>query len=1106
MTQSNKIVHPVPGMGSRRESYSFGNISDSWAKAGTNGRRLKNALEVLERDPKRALQETERLIKKHGSSPPFSACKALSSWHHDPQSIKVQRVCYDLVASIPVTAELDEMTILCVIHFYQHQAMDYAALHNFLQKLVPVFKGNADILDLIWLTYFRHHNAKEMQKAVMELSKVDVPNSDRHFIFGVMGLVMQGLDSMDTAKRRILLTVAYRTLDKRFPPARCRSNEAVLKLWLLIETGDIDGCLPLLEGFKRGSSYTEETACDGHDALVMEVCRLLAAAGRLDEAESNLLEMIKNGNLVGDFVDVLADILAQRFLASVSEEPSAGKASSKVTAVLEMLDASLPPHSINVSVMARLQFFRRLSSLRIHENAAVVDVIQTGLLASITEYFEIAGDRPSFYSDVEGYLLLLAASGKKELLNRLSVSDAMATLTISNDQQRQFSTVSQVIRHQNMAILRFALRNVSGIDAPSSGDLPSKVNELLALRRYVTDADGLGKLQSPDMVKLGDVYAALAVFTLFDEFQKNQNWTTLLNAVILLESTMTKDKPFCNPSLRILLTHLYLRCGAVAPAYDHFTKMDIKSLQVNHLSFLVTSALLVSGMPETSMLLLDNMVRFYNGALFELFDAQLQCVSRDRDNYYRIVELELLKRDQKFCISTVYANYARLWSLPARNIVTDWEARSWTSDTDRFLGQNPSTSFRTFSDRNVVPSWDTVFDEQQGSREAQLHTQELSWLSVLKSQMELYAESFSLAMSYARYNPFDSASFSDQMRDVLPSHRTDLITRGGEESLKISCDAFFNTCKDAGESLAIGWRTNQQEDVSHLTSTSFPHSLPFYLTMGCHALLLRIAQLAQLVDRVLSSAIKDAGGIPSSTVPEVVTPTSVDDKNCASQENGTAKKPFGIMLSSLEISLKLQQMIHDVFANFDGGSDSAGVYRYRDMIIKISLLAQVFRSALWIIQCVRDSLITLSANNDKRKDSKSAEVSKKCVEFRRLMEEWYLGFALFLEDLQNPVHALAEKLHVEAEKLSDPTFACTFFGDGTLGSYAQFPLCADEPSPEVVETKVVIRTKQAICDGWRTSLTELSGLFNESGRLLAEFSTDARSKIKTKGGKPGPVL
>lgn len=81
---------------------------------------------LLEQDPKRALQEIEKLIKKHGSSPPFSACKAIALHRLDSfgRDVRVGKTCLDLIDGIPVNAESDDFTVQCVIHYYQHETAD----------------------------------------------------------------------------------------------------------------------------------------------------------------------------------------------------------------------------------------------------------------------------------------------------------------------------------------------------------------------------------------------------------------------------------------------------------------------------------------------------------------------------------------------------------------------------------------------------------------------------------------------------------------------------------------------------------------------------------------------------------------------------------------------------------------------------------------------------------------------------------------------------------------------------------------------------------------------------------------------------------------------
>ena len=53
---------------------------------------------------------------------------------------------------------------------------------------------------------------------------------------------------MEASKRIVTLSLAYRTLDKRFPVVTNLPNQAALKLWLLIEMNqELDTCLALLK-------------------------------------------------------------------------------------------------------------------------------------------------------------------------------------------------------------------------------------------------------------------------------------------------------------------------------------------------------------------------------------------------------------------------------------------------------------------------------------------------------------------------------------------------------------------------------------------------------------------------------------------------------------------------------------------------------------------------------------------------------------------------------------------------------------------------------------------------------------------------------------------
>ena len=113
--------------------------------------------------------------------------------------------------------------------------------------------------------------------------------------------------------------------------------------------------------------------------------------------------------------------------------------------------------------------------------------------------------------------------------------------------------------------------------------------------------------------------------------------------------------------------NIFLFVGAISVAYQHYKQLDIKALQLNHLSYLLLVPLMVSGAGDAALDLADDMVRFYTSCIFETFEFQQQSISRE--DFFNVVELELMKKDLKYSTSYMKAAYGRLWVLPLRRHV-----------------------------------------------------------------------------------------------------------------------------------------------------------------------------------------------------------------------------------------------------------------------------------------------------------------------------------------------------------------------------------------------------------------------------------------------------
>lgn len=66
---------------------------------------------------------------------------------------------------------------------------------------------------------------------------------------------------------------------------------------------------------------------------------------------------------------------------------------------------------------------------------------------------------------------------------------------------------------------------------------------------------------------------------------------------------------------------------------------------------------------------------------------------------------------------------------------------------------------------------------------------------------------------------------------------------------------------------------------------------------------------------------------------------------------------------------------------------------------------QVVRSGLWIVQCLKTSLLAIHSHNETRGKS-----SDKTADFRKLLDDWMGEFLTFIDDVAHPVNILFQKI------------------------------------------------------------------------------------------------
>ncbi|XP_055352295.1 uncharacterized protein LOC129598427 [Paramacrobiotus metropolitanus] len=1094
---SNKIC-PVSGVGPRRENSSWYNLRDRdvWIKAGANGKRLRDVLDKsLEQDPKRAVQEIEKLWKKHGGNPPFTVCKAIALHRLDPVSSRVARTCQELVESVPITAELDEFTFHCMVHYFVHEVADYAGLHNFLQKVLAVKKTGVPFLEGILTQYMRNHNPKEIQKVALELCKADPQNADKHYNMAVFSLIMQSFDCAEPARRKVILSLAFRTLDRRFPRP---TQETAVKLWCLYEMKDLALYKQYFDLIFEPTALLGEEAMRVFDYLTW-YCRLLVMDGQdLDKVDSIMAILSENYR-----ADAAVDILARRHLFDMrtglgdglDTEEFVRNLNETINTALDALSSYFP--SPGLRHLARLEYFRILlldptpylefdtkelldAAIKIVKMKATI-WIRDLLVECCTGWIK----RTSLYRDLQPYLPLLSVATLKDFTDRIAKATAMAGLSLYDDPPDSLKSVEMVIAHQNLLILDWSFRHSIQTAAPSAENEMLLITKLFEYRLYANEQAPFAVADAPpDMVQLGDNYAILIIYRLFELYRITEDWTFLTDAIVPLEALVRKPKPHNHPAFRLLLIHLYLRCGAIQLAYNHFNGLDIKSLQLNHLGYLMVPSSLVCVLPPQDVYVPDMVVRHYTHSVFEAFESQMALIANQE--YFRLIGMEELKHGLKYSSMALMGQFCRLWHLPFYRFVSDVEARSWLLDLDRYLGSVPNMlrMWRDESDREQLMGWDVAFEGTRQSRTESREREEKAWIEVVRAEMVAYLSCVALAATYGRYNPLDSSRpLKDQFLDHVPANQLDSIVEAPAE-LNKALSEYFDVCKTA---MTL---PNSEKDLMDHITTSFGLPLREYLSLGCHAVLLRLCHLVLAVDRVVATHLVQFDGTPAYGTADGVNVNDTD--KAVGDGDGAVKvemKLFGEALGTTEISFKLQQMSAEILETFDGAKPE-DLGRFKNLLIKLSLFTHVARCIVWVVQCLKGSLVALCSHNEAR-----GKASSKSGDMKKLLDDWCGEFCAFLEMLGDPLEKLCKRLE---EMISGPI--------DVLGT--QFarnmrtrpPLGRFEP-PDATLDDVAVQTQERMANSYRASLEEISVKLRDSVAVIRHCWEDLDTTVHAKAAK-----
>lgn len=115
-----------------------------------------------------------------------------------------------------------------------------------------------------------------------------------------------------------------------------------------------------------------------------------------------------------------------------------------------------------------------------------------------------------------------------------------------------------------------------------------------------------------------DDFVLLLGITLHEQYSRSRQLAPLLLAVQLLEHSL-QTSPY-NFQFRLLLIHLYSYIGAFQPAHRHYLELQIKSVQLDTMSYLIVGHAIRLGFPQIAQQLITDILTYHSRSAREAGD------------------------------------------------------------------------------------------------------------------------------------------------------------------------------------------------------------------------------------------------------------------------------------------------------------------------------------------------------------------------------------------------------------------------------------------------------------------------------------------------------
>ncbi|XP_014088725.1 phagocyte signaling-impaired protein isoform X1 [Bactrocera oleae] len=559
-------------------------------------RRLRPIYDSLEvGNNRKALQETEKLLKKHPNMWCARALKALALLRlgrYEESQIVLKTVSNEKPVDDPTLQVLS----FCYKELEQLDKIVY--LYNNAVKQSP---GNEELLAHLFISHVRLEDFKSQQSVALQLYKAQPKTA--YYFWAVMSVVLQGIrgpESKFPEKTKIYLALAQRMVEKMINENKLESEQEVF-LYLHI--------LKLQKKYKDALEFLSGALCEKlyPGAPVYMKIDLLKELKMWQETNTLLKNLLKDDrdrwDYYQDFLISCFELLKDASQNTLTEKNNDEVAISELSTLDEcheflcqMIESA--ERKVRGPYLARLELHKRMRAQSMDAEALLGD-----FSVLINEYFRLFGDKPCCTHDIALFLPSISMEGRQQLASKLLLESGISSTTLPQDKE-------QMQKH----ICALQISRICG------SHLDLQTEHLLAFYtalklHYEHGLSSFGKnLLHTDMGP-SDPYALLAANVMYDVSLREQRSDRIFEALCLLQYVLRNSTS--NFHVKLLSLKIYHMFGCMLGAQEMYDYLDIKQIQLDSMSYIHCNLLPLCGRFSMARTVFDATLKFFTNSYKE---------------------------------------------------------------------------------------------------------------------------------------------------------------------------------------------------------------------------------------------------------------------------------------------------------------------------------------------------------------------------------------------------------------------------------------------------------------------------------------------------------